>query len=678
MRQTVCAAASLSPTTRSRRAVVRRALPPSLAANADAATASSMHGLLFRRQGLYGGFCSPTRPLLREHKRLNPKERLELSIRYQEKCAVALGSSALEVNLLEDPTAGLASGPAEELTPTELETRVRVLVSSYTPAIYRLLYTPFIDVIHVLVRENLVPTGSDVQLTATKTTTTIGGNHGGSTSANSASLLLPGGAEAGRPGFAAAGSAVASAEGSAIVSTSYRPVKPEEVMARWFTDGAATLKRPHDTAEAMGKRRWAHFCRAMEAHWADMEAVMPLTRVVRRHGLREDLYVPLLRQLAMELADTTKRAEAVTTLPGLILSLANGRAPRSLGLPERDAERIRLVSALFLGVAQETGDTDLAYLALQLLRANDMETPFAAQKQLTNVFAAASRLETDWQMRGASLLVACYPKWLEYFRQVQLDNVTALARLTEAPVDEAETSRGVDTAAPPSKPQRHPPPLSTAAAAASPSSSAEATMSAKDNKWQVKHKKNTVVTAKNTEEEEAEEEDTATEQYRYFTSRRRDDVSRITALEENIEAAVRGRAEELQGVRLRHRKMRKRQQQPTAAAAATSVAGISPSDKPGHVMNPLKGHATQQLSHSKEEHTATGATEEETEEGKAKTRANAEKSSVSSPAQDSSTSLSSSRPSGKKNAKAGKGIDVEKKKLKTAKARIEGETTLSF
>lgn len=371
------------------------------------------------------------------------------------------GSTPLELSLFEDPTAGLACGPAEELTPAELDTKVRALVASYTPSMYRLLYTPFVDVVGTLVREGLLPVD-----------------------------------EAGGSG-AGASSCAASGTG--------QPLKVEEVMARWFSDGPATLKAPHMTAALMGKRRWAALCVSLEAHWAPLEEVMPLTRVVRQHGLREDLYVPLFRELAMELVDPTKRPSTVVTLPGIILSLANGRAPRSLGLPVDDTARVRLVSSLFLGVGQETGNTDVAYLGIQLLRANRIETPFSAQKQLTAVFAAQSRIQTDWQTRSASLLTAVFPKWVDYLKRVQADNRESLAALERGGVA-VTAARG------------------------------------------------TGVSVLQRERGGGAEASAAAEQYRYFASRRLDDMQRVTALEQNIDAAVWDRAPELRATRSRGRR----------------------------------------------------------------------------------------------------------------------------
>ncbi|KAG5481963.1 hypothetical protein LSCM1_05675 [Leishmania martiniquensis] len=471
------------------------------------------------QRGLFG----TTRALLMGGKRVFSKlEAVTLDAEYRARMSDPLGATTLELNLLEDPTAGLATGPAEELTPTELETRVRVLVSGYTPSLYRLLYTPFVDVVGLLLKEGLVPT-TDSEAVQSSSSSSQSGSVAATTGGRSAGT----------------------------VSTNLRPVRPEEIMARWFTDGPSTLKQPHATAEAMGRRRWNTFCRALEAHWAAFEDVMPLTRVVQRHNLREELYIPLLRQLAMELVDPTKRASAVATLPGVILSLANGRAPRSMGLPEKDTDRVRLVSNLFLGVAQETGNTDLSYLAVQLLRANDLTTPFSAQKQITNVFAAAYRIETDWQMRATSLLVESYPKWLEYYRRVQLDNKMALDSLERGSAastseEGARANGGGVTAA--------------ASRASTKMPTAAQTHRSKRPKGCTAKSNRMGETAGNSAGDAGGE---STEQYRYFTSRQQDDVTRVTALEKNIDAALLSRASELREVHKSRR--RKRSKDETAS-----------------------------------------------------------------------------------------------------------------
>ncbi|EKF39761.1 hypothetical protein MOQ_000007 [Trypanosoma cruzi marinkellei] len=282
---------------------------------------------------------------------------------------VANAFDSLEMNLFDDPTGGLTAGPAEELSTTEIEHQVRLNVSSYSRSIFYLLYTPFVDVISVLLERGLAP---DV-------------------------------------------------------------ARPGEVMCRWFTDGALTLQNPASVEEGMGTETWRQLCEGLDAFYEEVEPVMPLTAAVRKHGLPEDLLVPFLRQLSMDLLVPLRKRAVLEILPGLVLGLANGRAPTALGLPA-DSQRARatMVADLFLGVGQETGNTDLAYLGIQLLRANDIPVPFPKQKQLTNVFSANTRINTDWQMRVSGQLVEVLPKWMEYYKKVHLDNLRAIKGLSEA------------------------------------------------------------------------------------------------------------------------------------------------------------------------------------------------------------------------------------------------------
>ncbi|ORC89951.1 uncharacterized protein TM35_000102190 [Trypanosoma theileri] len=285
----------------------------------------------------------------------------------------------LELNLFDDPTGGLAAGPAEELSTTEIEHQVRLYVSAYSRSLFYLLYTPFVDVISVLLERGLVP-------------------------------------DTARAG---------------------------EVMCRWFTDGALTLQNPTCVEAAMGPAAWRELCAGLDDFYADVAAVLPLPAAAQRHGLAAELLVPFMRQLAMELLVPARRRAVVAVLPGLVLGLANGRAPPALGLHPTD-QRARAVATadLFLSAGQETGNTDLAYLGIQLLRANDIPVPFPKQKQLTNVFAAATRIQTDWQMRVSGQLVEVLPKWMEYYKKVHNDNVNAMKRLHEKDSAEATVAVG--------------------------------------------------------------------------------------------------------------------------------------------------------------------------------------------------------------------------------------------
>ncbi|KAH9584261.1 hypothetical protein LSM04_005874 [Trypanosoma melophagium] len=283
----------------------------------------------------------------------------------------------LELNLFDDPTGGLAAGPAEELSTTEIEHQVRLYVSAYSRSLFYLLYTPFVDVISVLLERGLVP-------------------------------------DTARAG---------------------------EVMCRWFTDGALTLQQPSCVEAAMGPAVWRELCEGLDVFYADVAAVLPLPAAVRRHQLAEDVLVPFMRQLAMEMLVPARRRAVLAVLPGLVLALANGRAPPALGLHPTD-QRARAVATadLFLSAGQETGNTDLAYLGIQLLRANDIPVPFLKQKQLTNVFAAATRIQTDWQMRVSGQLVEVLPKWMDYYKKVHHDNVDAMIKLGEKDAAEAKKS----------------------------------------------------------------------------------------------------------------------------------------------------------------------------------------------------------------------------------------------
>lgn len=370
---------------------------------------------------------------------------------------VRASANPLELSLFEDPTGGLTSGPAEELSTTEMEALVRLHVSAYSPSVFYLLYTPFVDVVRLIVEGGLLPEGTELR--------GVDGNSG----------------KSGRDG--AVGDSKEDEEGSAsTVTPSLR--RPEEVMARWFSDGSAVLRDPHGaTAGAMGERRWKLLGEALVSFYAPIEEVMPLTRVVRKRGLPEHLYIPFFRQLAMSLVPPESRRSVAATLPGVILGLANGRAPRLLALPDDHVERVLTVAELFLGVAQETGNTDLAYLGVQLLRANDLMTPFAFQKQLTNVFSAAARLQTDWLVRSTGQLVDAFPRWVDYERMVRHDNVVHLCELRDA---------------------------------AKASGSPKPCLASKGES----------------------ECGVGQQQHEYFTSRRLEDVERVSALERNVEQAV--------------------------------------------------------------------------------------------------------------------------------------------
>ncbi|CCW71712.1 unnamed protein product [Phytomonas sp. Hart1] len=406
------------------------------------------------------GWCHPTRRLSRDRRTYRKQETVEIAASEEFLFQSGGGKTmhgSLELNLFEDPTGGLATGPAEELTTTELEAQARLRVTGYDPAIFRLLYTPLVDVI---------------------------------------TALWEGEGEKGGTGAA-----------------SEEPIPSEEV-ARWFMDGISTLRRPTYTADAMGPARWRALCHGLSKLYEGVEPVMPLTRAVRRHKLPEELYVPFFRQLAMSLAEPEARATTVGILPGLTLSLANGRAPPLFGLPASmgQAERVLIVAEIYLSVAQETGDVDLAFLGLQLLRANSIQPHFGFQKQLTNVFAASSRLRTDWQTRSSGQLVEMFPKWRDYLKVVRRDNLRAAERYLQTKDGSQGNGEGDQMSA----------------MEASDDAGSSPLHCGRD----VRFEGSNTATVGDTSHE-------------YFTSRRREDLERLTELEMNIDAAVQARLPEL-------------------------------------------------------------------------------------------------------------------------------------
>lgn len=416
-----------------------------------------------------------TRPLLRERKGLSKSEVVDLMSADGYDCDSHTHS--LDLNLFEDPTGGLAASPAEELTTTEIDAQTRLLTSSYSEDLFHILYTPLVDIIHILVQQGVLP--------------------------DTPSPPPPHNYSAGADG------------------STGRARRPEEEAASWFTDGAGTLKHPTQMRDAMGRQRYAALVDGLRAFYEPMHAVLPLPRVVAKYGVRGSLLIPLCRQLAMSLAEPERRRQTVTVLPGLILGLANGRAPGSMGLPDEHVTRVMLVAELFLGAGQETGNTDLAYLAVQLLRANSIAVPFTFQKQMTNVFAAAARIETDWQMRATGQLVEAFPKWLDYFRAVQTSNWAAWQR--------QQGTKAAPTVAVPSIGE-----------------AANATASTQRGSG----------LCKGTTAAAAAEAGGDSSQHHYFTSRRPEEVQRVVALERNIEEAVMSRGATLAAAAAKRRRGR--------------------------------------------------------------------------------------------------------------------------
>eukprot|EP00796_Vickermania_ingenoplastis_P007051 gene7051-4994_t len=308
---------------------------------------------------------------------------------------------SIEWNLLGDPSGGLNDGEsAEELSEHDLMEEIRSRQNSYQPEQFYLLFTPLIDIVSLMMDAQLLPENERRNSKAWRLQLQQQGAED-----NGSEMALPVSTIGPRPKGSRAAPDVAS-----------------RAVSHWFLDGESAIAKPTWTKEKMGQERYEKLVASLKAFYEPAEGVMPLTRVVRRHGLPEDLYVPFLRQISLDMYSGERRAATVKAVPGIVVTLANGRIAReALQLPEQDEERVLLVTALFMAVAHETGNTDLAYLAIQLLRAHGMTVPFTFQKQLTNVFSTASRIMTDWRVRSSGLLAECLPKWKEYLRRVRLE-----------------------------------------------------------------------------------------------------------------------------------------------------------------------------------------------------------------------------------------------------------------
>lgn len=336
-------------------------------------------------------------------RRYNVREAVDMMAENQMKTTdVFYDMPTIHWNLLADPSGGLSDGDgAEELPQHELMQEVDRRCAAHSTDVFHLLFTPLVDIIGVMYEEDLLPE-QDKRKQSVAT---------------------------GRLDDSTGGRVYWDA-----MTTTKRQKRASMsdvslTVSRWFLDGPGMLAKPDWMRSTMGEERYTALLQAMRAHYRPMEEVMPLSRVVRSHGLDGKVFIPFLRQLSVELLDPMQRAAAAKIAPGIIISLANGRAPpKEWGLPEGDTERIVVVTALFMAAAHETGNTDLAFLALQLLRAHDITVPFLLQRQLTNCFATSSRVQTDWKMRSSGSLSESLPKWLDYLKKVKTDVRASHAR----------------------------------------------------------------------------------------------------------------------------------------------------------------------------------------------------------------------------------------------------------
>lgn len=246
-------------------------------------------------------------------------------------------TAAMQLNLFHDPDGGLTAGPAEELSATELTAQVDSLIRNFSLDVYYLLYTPFVDVVGCVMQQrnpSLMPTpapGKPVEVTVARwfsdgaTTLQSRNVHSALCDDARANAVLAAGKQQQQQRGLQTGSEYDERRRC-------RRIEPTADASPWPGHGGgepAVYGYDCDTHAAMGHTRWGLFTAALRAHHAPMHALSPLVRCVRKYQMSESVWVPMLRQLCMDLADTRRRAATVTVLPGLTLSLANGRTVSS-------------------------------------------------------------------------------------------------------------------------------------------------------------------------------------------------------------------------------------------------------------------------------------------------------------------------------------------------------------
>ena len=236
-------------------------------------------------------------------------------------------------------------------------------------------------------------------------------------------------------------------------------VKPEEMIARSFVDPKICLRSPQRVENVLGEYRYKLLTSALQREMDEYVDASPICRLVGKLQL-PDVWISLLRCLVSKGLTIKEEREQ---FPSLVLGLANGNGPASLGLSTEQATRVRQIAALLVAAAMEYGQIFAAEIAIQLLHANDITPSRELQKQLTMVMSRASSRELDWKLRISGVLQQVAPKWIgAYHKKVNRDisaevekwaegldgDELAMERDLEADVDESrdddDADEGVD------------------------------------------------------------------------------------------------------------------------------------------------------------------------------------------------------------------------------------------
>ena len=177
----------------------------------------------------------------------------------------------------------------------------------------------------------------------------------------------------------------------------------------------------------MSVDRWAKFREIVTDLTEELLPTSPIYRMAKKYNVSPDIAVPLFRQLGAEVAylvDRKINQSSMQQIPQFVLSLNANKAVNALNLPSEQVQRTKCITELLLATAQEVGQPVLGFIGLQLSQAASIPIEYTMQKRLTNVFASAQRIKTDWDLRGSGRLLQVFPSWVHsYFKLLKQDTV---------------------------------------------------------------------------------------------------------------------------------------------------------------------------------------------------------------------------------------------------------------
>ena len=193
------------------------------------------------------------------------------------------------------------------------------------------------------------------------------------------------------------------------------PAKQVEThVGRYFFNPVDVLRNSALVVDAMGADRWGPLAESLEQLLDEYAPVSPLANVVRELRLPADKWLPLARWIASEGCE----GDFAAVLAPFALSLANGRGPDDLQLPNKQKERVNAVARVLMGAAKEYGRVKLAQLSLELVRHSGSAVTFRDQRDAMVAFGRASRRSLDWQLRSSGAIKQAVADWITSYLPV--------------------------------------------------------------------------------------------------------------------------------------------------------------------------------------------------------------------------------------------------------------------